>query len=240
MVSFELVHLELNGFPGILLSPSAKDMIWIGLQFWNQALMHLPYTFSSEFLSVLNCKVDLIHANMNSIISCSWKGCSGPYYYAPHVPSPSFPPPLGTIPVPLQANWTPCSRGYPPPPHTSPDVPCSPQLTYPWLCLPLCSASFKLLWFAFLTSGSCSHFPAVRPLGYLYHCHGTVKASLELRGGEFWGLWCIPNKVMLPIKPTKTPKRTTWRFQSMHGILQTAFCPSSWVGQTSLWGKWHR
>lgn len=42
-----------------------------------------------------------------------------------------------------------------------------------------CSASFKLLCFPFLTSGSYSRFPAVRPLHYLCHCHRKMKVRLN-------------------------------------------------------------
>lgn len=62
VVSFELAHPGLNPLPGVSLSPSAKWMVLIGLRFWNQALMHLPSTFSNELLSEPNCKVNLIHA----------------------------------------------------------------------------------------------------------------------------------------------------------------------------------
>lgn len=73
VVSFELVHPELNWFPCVSLSSSARCRVWIGLRFWNQALTHLPSAFPSELLSELSCKVNLIHANMSSIISCSAK-----------------------------------------------------------------------------------------------------------------------------------------------------------------------
>lgn len=73
VVSLTLVHPELNWVPCASLSSSAKGMLWIGLRFWNQTPMRLPSTFSSEFLSELNCKVNLIHANVCSIISCSAK-----------------------------------------------------------------------------------------------------------------------------------------------------------------------
>lgn len=73
VVSFELACSGLNWLPCVSLSPTAKYMVLIGLRFWNQALLHLPSTFANEFLSELNCKVNLIHANMSSIISCSTK-----------------------------------------------------------------------------------------------------------------------------------------------------------------------
>ena len=73
VVSFPLVHPELNWFPCASLPSSAKCILWIGLRFWNQTPVRLPSTFSNEFLSKLNCKVNLIHANVCSIISCSAK-----------------------------------------------------------------------------------------------------------------------------------------------------------------------
>jgi hypothetical protein len=46
-------------------------MAWIALWVWNQALLHLPRIFPSEISSELNCKVNLIHANVSSSIFCS-------------------------------------------------------------------------------------------------------------------------------------------------------------------------
>lgn len=73
VVGFELACLGLNWLPCISLSSLTKYMVLIGLRFQNQALLHLPSTFANEFLSGLNCKVNLIHANVSSIISCSTK-----------------------------------------------------------------------------------------------------------------------------------------------------------------------
>ena len=135
VVSFELVHPELNWFPCVSLSSSARYIVWIGLRFWNQALTHLPSAFPSELLSELNCKVNLIHANMSSIISCSAKR---PFRATLLCYSHAF-----TI-FPLHSlvpSWFLCKLighlvqevTHPHLKHTSPAIRPLPRLTYPWL-----------------------------------------------------------------------------------------------------------
>lgn len=70
VVSFELVHPELKDS---LVSHFLHQQSVGQSGFWNQALMNLSRNFSNEFLSEINCKVNLIHANVSSIISCSAK-----------------------------------------------------------------------------------------------------------------------------------------------------------------------
>lgn len=183
VVGFELACLGLNWLPCISLSSLTKYMVLIGLRFQNQALLHLPSTFANEFLSGLNCKVNLIHANVSSIISCStkrlfratllWTSHAFPTFCLHSLAPFLF---LHKLIGPLMQEVNPHLKCTPPHPQLFPG---SLQLTYPWLCLLLCSASFKLLCFPFLTSGSCSCFPAVRPLHYLCHCHRKMKVGLN-------------------------------------------------------------